>query len=109
MQIDPVTTSYVDVYQHADNKFAIYLRDASRNDQTMFVADSIHADYVPYHVKTGKVKWINAIPGKTIVNSGLLPWRFGPSICENPEIISNHANHLKSGQIVRFFVFIDSL
>lgn len=67
VQIDPVTTSYVDVYQHADNKFAIYLRDASRNDQTMFVADSIHADYVPYHVKTDKVKWINAIPGKTIV------------------------------------------
>ena len=67
VQIDPATTSYVDVYQQPTGKFAIYLRDASRNDQTVFVADSIHATYVATHVKTGKVKWINAIPGDTIV------------------------------------------
>ena len=68
VEIDPKNTSYVDVYEsQTTRKFNVYLRDESRNDQPMFVADSIHPDYVPHHVTTGKVTWINKIPGKHVV------------------------------------------
>lgn len=58
-----MTTIHINAFQSQTNpnKFNFYLRDADRNDQPYFQADSIHPSYLTHHVQTRKVQWINAI------------------------------------------------
>ena len=67
-----MTTIHINAFQSQTNpdKFNFYLRDADRNDQPYFQADSIHPSYLTHHVQTRKVQWINAIApniGDTVV------------------------------------------